>query len=158
MALAASAAAALRGGGALRACLGALSAAAPRAAAACGAALLQAAAPAPAAPLLPPCRGFTSGPDGAGQKHSAIYITDAVGSTQQEHTPLILGLLNYFERHLPRVGYFTPLGGSPRGAAHPTDAHVKLVQSVFGGDLRWGRGRGRVRGDRAAAPPAWRAS
>lgn len=93
-----------------------------------------------------------SGPNG---KHSAVYLTDANGTTAQEHTPLILGLLNYFERHLPYVGYFTPFGGSPGAKGElPVDRHLRLVQSVFGGDLkcvdgggvfcggRWGRHQG----------------
>lgn len=128
--LSASATAAL-GGAPLRTVLCAL----PRLAGA-----LAGAAAAPRRPLPgPAARPFTSdGANGKGAaKHSALYITDAVGATVQEHTPLLLGMLNYFERHLPYVGYFTPFGGAAAGKASalPTDAHVKLMQSVFGGDF-----------------------
>lgn len=105
------------------------------------------------APL--PLRGYASGTPAKGTanggRHSALYLTDAEGTTMQNHTPLILGLLNYFERHLPFVGYYSPFGGSAAGGAlaaanHPIDRHLRLVQSVFGGDpkcvARGGRGIG----------------
>lgn len=109
-------------GAPLRACLGALSrAAAPLAAAAATA----------APPRAPPARALSSG-GASNAKHSAIYLTDAEGNTVQEHTPLILGLLNYFERHLPFVGYFSPITGSHNaGSQHPVDRHLQLIRSVF---------------------------
>ncbi|GBF96450.1 ferredoxin-dependent glutamate synthase [Raphidocelis subcapitata] len=112
----------------LRSCLGALTRAAPHAAAALALARRRAYGNAPSSPA------GAAGANGAG-KHSAIYLTDGNGTTLQEHTPLILGMLNYFERHLPFVGYFTPFGGN-QGAKgnHPTDRHLRLVQSVVGGE------------------------
>lgn len=116
--IAASVAAALGGGGGpLRMCLAAMTRAAPRIAAAASAA---------------PSRSFADAPIGDGtssSKHSALYITDGEGRMIEEHTPLILGLLNYFERHLPFVGYFTPFGGG--GPNHIIDRHINLIHSVF---------------------------
>ncbi|KIY98420.1 hypothetical protein MNEG_9541, partial [Monoraphidium neglectum] len=123
-------------GAPLRACLSA----APLAAAAWRAAAAAAAAP--------PRRGLSSA-NGNGEKHSAIYITDSEGGTVHDHTPLILGLLNYFERHLPFVGYFAPFGGGGGHAAAGQvasgndvmmDRHLKLICSVFKMkcEPRWG--------------------
>ena len=111
-------------GAPLRACLGALTRAAPLAATAAASAA-RAAAPWPA-------RALSTDGSSSNGKHSAIYITDAEGNTVQEHTPLILGLLNYFERHLPFVGYFAPWAGSLNASTqHPIDRHIQLVRSVF---------------------------
>lgn len=66
-------------------------------------------------PALSCCRGWLAAGSVAGglsaprrfasehkpEQHS-IYITD-VGNNVTSHTPLLLGLLNYFERHLPYV-------------------------------------------------------
>jgi hypothetical protein len=89
-------------------------------------------------------RGFTSDAsnngsnNGSGQRHSAIYVTDGAGTTIAHHTPLLLGLLNYFERHLPFVGYFTPVGGSGEAGPLPgvVQKHLELIRTVHGGDER----------------------
>ncbi|KAF8061400.1 pta [Scenedesmus sp. PABB004] len=69
---------------------------------------------------------------GDSHRHSAVYVTDAEGSVAS-HTPLLLGLMNYFERHLPFVGYFAPIGGSanPDTGDHPLDRHLRLVHDTF---------------------------
>jgi hypothetical protein len=47
-------------------------------------------------------------------------------------TPLLLGLVNYFERHLPYVGYFAPIGGTAAvDTDHPVDQHLRLIHDVF---------------------------
>lgn len=43
--------------------------------------------------------GSAANSDGNGH-HSAVYVTD-VGNNPTSHMPLLLGLINYFERHLP---------------------------------------------------------
>eukprot|EP00882_Tetradesmus_deserticola_P027312 GHRQ01030204.1.p1 GENE.GHRQ01030204.1~~GHRQ01030204.1.p1 ORF type:complete len:190 (+),score=57.14 GHRQ01030204.1:123-692(+) len=79
--------------------------------------------------LLP--RSLSSGSNGSG-KHSSVYITDTDGNVNA-NTPLLLGLVNYFERHLPFVGYFAPIGGSanPSSGSHPMDRHLRLVHDTF---------------------------
>jgi hypothetical protein len=137
--IAASCAAALSGAP-IACCLGALARAAPLAADA----LTARAAPGTSRRdrLLPPPspaarRPFSSANgNGKSGKHSAIYITDGNGTTMKNHTPLILGMLNYFERHLPFVGYFTPIGGAPGVGKDLTGPHLRLIQSVFGGDMK----------------------
>lgn len=76
-------------------------------------------------------RSFASGSKGNG-RHSSVYITDTDGNVAA-NTPLLLGLVNYFERHLPFVGYFAPIGGSanPDSGSHPMDRHLKLVHDTF---------------------------
>lgn len=68
--------------------------------------------------------------------HSSVYFTDVDGNPTS-HTPLLLGLVNYFQRHLPEVGYFAPVGGSadPATGDHPIDRHLRVVHDAF--DLRY---------------------
>lgn len=49
------------------------------------------------------------------------------------HTPLLIGLVNYFERHLPYVGYYAPIGGSanPDKSNHPIDRQLRLIHDAF---------------------------
>lgn len=60
----------------------------------------------------------------------SVYLTgtDSADTT----SPVLIGMMNYFQRHVPRVGYFQPIGtdqfphsmtGLPR--------HVELLHSVF---------------------------
>lgn len=65
-------------------------------------------------------------------RHSSVYITDVDNNTTS-HMPLILGLVNYFERHMPDVGYFSPIGGTahPETGSHPLDKHLRLVHDAF---------------------------
>ncbi|KAI8473674.1 MAG: phosphate acetyltransferase [Monoraphidium minutum] len=40
--------------------------------------------------------------------------------------------MNYFERHLPFVGYFSPLAGTYGATSdHPVDRHLRLIRSVY---------------------------
>jgi len=61
--------------------------------------------------------------DNGDQAAAALYITSPEGGARGA-TPLLLGLTNYFERHVARVGYFLPVGGpsadrDPRTGADP---------------------------------------
>jgi len=63
--------------------------------------------------------------------HSSLYISDVDGEVINQ-TPLLLGLVNYFERHLPYVGYFAPIGGTASvDTNHPVDQHLRLIHDVF---------------------------
>ena len=44
-----------------------------------------------------------------------------------------MGLVNYFEHHLPYVGYFAPIGGTanPETGSHPMDKQLKLIHDSF---------------------------
>jgi BioD-like phosphotransacetylase family protein len=61
-----------------------------------------------------------------------VYITDVDGNVAS-HTPLLLGLVNYFERHLPYVGYFIPIAGTahPETGDHALDKQLRLVHDAF---------------------------
>jgi BioD-like phosphotransacetylase family protein len=74
-------------------------------------------------------RTFSSGTSNS--KHSAVYITDVDGNVVSHH-PLLLGLVNYFERHLPYVGYFAPIGGTANvDSKNTVDAQLRLVHGAF---------------------------
>eukprot|EP00775_Hariotina_reticulata_P002838 gene2838-3131_t len=72
-------------------------------------------------------RSFASKPE-----QHAVYITDVDGNVIS-HTPLLLGLVNYFERHLPYVGYFMPIAGTahPETGDHPLDKQLRLIHDAF---------------------------
>eukprot|EP00878_Enallax_costatus_P009319 GHUV01009739.1.p1 GENE.GHUV01009739.1~~GHUV01009739.1.p1 ORF type:complete len:586 (+),score=159.89 GHUV01009739.1:322-2079(+) len=74
-------------------------------------------------------RSFSTGND---HRHSSLYITDTDGKVLG-HTPLLIGLVNYFERHLPYVGYYAPVGGSanPEKGTHPMDNQLRLIHDAF---------------------------
>lgn len=42
-------------------------------------------------------------------RKASLYITDAEDGIYT-HAPLTLGIINYFERHLPFVGFFQSVG------------------------------------------------
>lgn len=46
---------------------------------------------------------------------------------------MLIGLMNYFERHLPYVGYYAPVGGSanPEKGTHPIDNQLRLIHDAF---------------------------
>ncbi|GLC39613.1 hypothetical protein PLESTB_001956600 [Pleodorina starrii] len=47
-------------------------------------------------------------------------------------TPLLLGFFNYFERHLPSVGFFEPIAAAALASSElKIDRHVELVYKVF---------------------------
>ena len=51
-------------------------------------------------------RSFNTKPE---QGSQSIYLTTVNGNA---HTsPILLGLINYLERHLPNIGFFRPVAG-----------------------------------------------
>jgi BioD-like phosphotransacetylase family protein len=67
-----------------------------------------------------------SASDGAAA--AALYLTSPEGGARGA-TPLLLGLLNYLERHLPDVGYFLPVG-SPTTERDPITGLDRRAQLV----------------------------
>lgn len=64
----------------------------------------------------------------ADPKLKSLYVADctAVGQT----SPTILGLVKYFERHLPRVGFFVPVPGHVNPVSKSKlDDHVDLIHA-----------------------------
>lgn len=68
--------------------------------------------------IFSPSRGVTNG-----GRHSALYVTD-VDNNPTSHMPLLLGLVNYFERHMP---YGKIAAGqcqcTPTAAVYPASTH-----------------------------------
>lgn len=59
-------------------------------------------------------------------KLSSVFLSDASGGAGSR-TPLTIGFLNYFERNLPRVGFFAPIGGRAfPGSTLGVDRYVEL--------------------------------
>ena len=58
-----------------------------------------------------------------------MYLADCDGHPRV-HTPFIVGLFNYFERHLPGVGFFSPIAA--QGHDGHVDLHVELIHKAFG--------------------------
>lgn len=55
----------------------------------------------------------------------SLFLSDI--SLTGARTPLLLGFINYFERQLPKVGFFSPIGGSSYpNSALDVDRHVEL--------------------------------
>jgi phosphate acetyltransferase len=74
-----------------------------------------------ALPSLPLTRNFTTG-NGNGSAAS-LFVSDI--SLSGHRTPLLIGLVSYFERHLPKVGYFQPI------AAHlAPNSELKLDRTI----------------------------
>lgn len=68
---------------------------------------------------------------GDGGCGAALYLTSPEGGARGA-TPLLLGLMNYLERHLPDVGYFLPVG-SPAADRDPLtglDRRAALVAAA----------------------------
>ncbi|KAG2494209.1 hypothetical protein HYH03_007567 [Edaphochlamys debaryana] len=60
----------------------------------------------------------------------ALMLADV--SLLGRRAPLLLGLYNYFERHLPHVGFFEPITGKlAPGTDAKIDRHVDLVYKTF---------------------------
>lgn len=82
-------------------------------------------------------RSYASNKDGS--RHAAIYVTDA-DNWPITHTPFMIGLMNYFERHIPYVGLFSSVAGTGGSdSPHPVDKHLQLIHAAFnhrGADLQ----------------------
>jgi hypothetical protein len=64
-----------------------------------------------------------------GKHTQAVYLADCDGHPRV-HTPFIVGLFNYLERHMPSVGYFNPIAAQDRDGS--VDLHVDLIHKTFG--------------------------
>lgn len=78
----------------------------------------------------------TSGGAGAGSQSDSVFITNVSGL--KGNSPILIGLMDYFQRHIPSVGFFMPVGSDP--LPHSTfDAqqdfgvpkHVALLKKHF---------------------------
>mmetsp|Transcript_19762 Transcript_19762/g.42933 ORF Transcript_19762/g.42933 Transcript_19762/m.42933 type:complete len:768 (-) Transcript_19762:957-3260(-) len=73
----------------------------------------------------------------AKQETQAVLLSDITNSGQR--TPILLGLVNYLQRHLPSVGFFQPISGPtlPTSTLN-VDRHVELVYNIceLKGDVR----------------------
>ncbi|EFJ49262.1 phosphate acetyltransferase [Volvox carteri f. nagariensis] len=73
-------------------------------------------------------RSFTTGNGNGGA--DSLFISDI--NLSGHRTPLLLGLMNYFEKHLPKVGYFQPITGRPSPDSKlKADRTLELMHSVF---------------------------
>ncbi|KAG2450893.1 hypothetical protein HYH02_004725 [Chlamydomonas schloesseri] len=85
----------------------------------------------PTFPSSSGARAFTS--DGKAPKKDrpdSLFLSDI--SLSGHRAPLLLGWLNYLERHLPHVGFFEPIGGKAlAGSELKVDRHVELMYRVF---------------------------
>ncbi|GIL65714.1 hypothetical protein Vafri_19393 [Volvox africanus] len=60
----------------------------------------------------------------------SLFLSDI--SLVGQRTPLLLGFFNYFERHLPHVGFFEPIAAEALASSElKIDRHVELVYKVF---------------------------
>lgn len=75
-------------------------------------------------------RGFTAG--SSALHLESLFLSDV--SLRGHRAPLELGFFNYFERHLPHVGFFVPIGGPqlPNSQLN-VDRHVELWVRRSGG-------------------------
>lgn len=59
-----------------------------------------------------------------------IYVANVEG--RQNSSPILLGLADYFERHLSSVGFFQPVAGEPfPNSSTGLSRHIDLMRSAF---------------------------
>eukprot|EP00884_Botryococcus_braunii_P005478 jgi/Botrbrau1/14931/Bobra.0018s0035.1 len=69
------------------------------------------------------------------EKESNLYVFNVEG--RRNNSPVLLGLMDYFERFIPRIGYFQPLAGEKFvNSTTGLPRHVELLHTYFkmGGD------------------------
>lgn len=55
----------------------------------------------------------------------SLFVTNASGS--KGNSPILIGLLEYFQRHIPHVGFFQPIGADPlTHTIPPVPKHVAV--------------------------------
>lgn len=62
-----------------------------------------------------------------------VYCTDV--SAQRGNSPILLGLLEYFQRQSPDVGFFQPIGADPLKSYKPSPGapkHIALIHEAMG--------------------------
>ncbi|PNW69941.1 hypothetical protein CHLRE_17g699000v5 [Chlamydomonas reinhardtii] len=75
-------------------------------------------------------RFISDGTVGSKGRPDSLFLSDI--SMSGHRAPLLLGWLNYLERHLPHVGFFEPIGGRAlAGSELSVDRHVELMYRVF---------------------------
>ncbi|GAB4821111.1 hypothetical protein N2152v2_008157 [Parachlorella kessleri] len=61
----------------------------------------------------------------------SLFVTNASGL--KGNSPILIGLMEYFQRHLPSVGFFQPIGSEPLAHAKlPVPKHVAVLREHFG--------------------------
>ncbi|GLC50353.1 hypothetical protein PLESTB_000369800 [Pleodorina starrii] len=81
-----------------------------------------------AAPASHAARSFTTA--GGNGTTASLFISDI--NLSGHRAPLLVGLMNYFERHVPKVGYFQPITGKPPADSElQVDRHVELMYKAF---------------------------
>lgn len=57
----------------------------------------------------------------------SLFVTNASGS--KGNSPILIGLLEYFQRHIPHVGFFQPIGADPlTHTIPPVPKHVAVLR------------------------------
>jgi phosphate acetyltransferase len=60
----------------------------------------------------------------------SIFVTNVSGL--KGNSPILIGLLEYFQRHIPSVGFFMPVGSEPlTNVDPPVPKHVALLRKHF---------------------------
>eukprot|EP01025_Chloroclados_australasicus_P044491 TRINITY_DN4825_c0_g2_i1.p1 TRINITY_DN4825_c0_g2~~TRINITY_DN4825_c0_g2_i1.p1 ORF type:complete len:785 (-),score=113.95 TRINITY_DN4825_c0_g2_i1:507-2861(-) len=60
----------------------------------------------------------------------SLYVTNC--EARRTTSPILMGLVNYFERHMPTVGFFKPIASEGYPGAEPhIDRHVALMNAAF---------------------------
>ncbi|BDA50565.1 phosphate acetyltransferase [Coccomyxa sp. Obi] len=81
-------------------------------------------------PRLPPRMMFSSTAEDSHTSKKSLYVVNVEG--KRTLAPLLIGLLDYFERWVPNVGFFQPLGGMPFPDSDSKEPrHVELVRKAF---------------------------
>lgn len=70
--------------------------------------------------------------DAAKTASDSIFVTNVSGL--KGNSPILIGLMDYFQRHVPSVGFFMPIGTEPLeiNADQPVPKHIALLKKHFG--------------------------
>lgn len=72
----------------------------------------------------------SSGGGGGSQLSDSIFVTNVSGL--KGNSPILIGLVEYFQRHVPSVGFFMPVGTDPLPHTDPAvPKHVALMKKHF---------------------------
>ncbi|KAL4444345.1 hypothetical protein ABPG75_012082 [Micractinium tetrahymenae] len=82
--------------------------------------------PAAAASGLLQAASFASARSGAAD---SIFCTNVSGL--KGNSPILIGLLEYFSRHMPNVGFYQPIGADPLPHHHNLPKHVAMLRQAF---------------------------
>lgn len=61
----------------------------------------------------------------------SVYITNI--DSDSSNAPLLIGLMDYFLRHIPSIGFFQPIGSphTPTGSHSAAQSHADLLHAAF---------------------------